>query len=219
MTEAGEFLDGATIVGGTFADDFLFAGDQRAGHAHGFDAFLVFQGHQAQRRQVDSVSHAGHGLYRLVGLAAVGRAEQGGPGASDAPRGVELVVMDEARVVLQQHGEGHFFAIVLAGETDGPAQLFRLHHEDFGQALLAEQLQIEVLRFLDHHLELGIHRLTVFVFELRDFMLAEHMALAARNAPLHVQDDVAVAQLDHIAQLVLDLVDDVDGARRKIVEA
>ncbi len=80
--------------------------------------------------------------------------------------------MDEARVVLQQHGEGHLFAIVLAGETDGPAQLFWLHHEDFGQALLAEQLQIEVLRFLDHHLELGIHRLTVFVFELRDFLLA-----------------------------------------------
>ncbi len=45
------------------------------------------------------------------------------------------------------------------------------------------------------------------------------MALAARNAPLHVQGDLAVAQLDHIAQLVLDLVDDVDGARRKVVEA
>ncbi len=96
---------------------------------------------------------------------------------------------------------------------------FRLHHEDFGQTLLAEQLQIEVLGFLDHHLELGVHGLAVFFLECGDFLFAEHMPLAAGDAPLHVQRQLAVAQLDHITQLVLDLVDDVDGARREVIEA
>ena len=127
--------------------------------------------------------------------------------------------MDEARVVLQQHGEGHLLAVVLAGETDGPAQLFRLHHEDFGQALLTEELQVEVLRLLNHHLELGVHGRAVFVLECDYLPLTEHMALAARNAPLHVQRNLAVAQLDDIAQLMLDLVDDIDGARREIIQA
>ncbi len=126
--------------------------------------------------------------------------------------------MHEARVVLQQHREGHLFLVVLAGEADGAAQLLGLHHEDFGQALLAQYLQVEVVGFLDHHLELGDQRLAIFFLEFGHFPRAEHMALAGRNAPLHVQRELAVTQLHHIAQLVHHLVDDVGGLGGEVVE-
>ncbi len=79
-----------------------------------------------------------HRLDRAVRLAAVGGAEQGGPPARQAPGRVELVVVDEARVVLQQHGKRHFLLMLAAGGTDRLAHAAGFEGKQFGEALVPE---------------------------------------------------------------------------------
>ncbi len=103
-----------------------------------------FQGHQPQRREVDGMGHRRHGLDGPVSLAAVGGAEQGGPGAGQAAGRVILVVLAEARIVFQQHGEGHLLALLGHGVAQRAAQLVGFQAHQLLQARRAQLVQIEV---------------------------------------------------------------------------
>jgi len=218
VAEAGELLHGAAEVRGAFTDDFFLAGDQRAGHAHRLDALLILQRHQAQRREIDGVFGGCHRLDGAMRLAAVGRAEQGDPASRQPARRIELVVVNEARVVLQQHGKRHAFLMLAAGGANRLAHAAGFQGDELGKTLVPEQLQVEIAGELKHALEGGLQLVAILALPGLDFRHAEQMILAGRNAPLQFEGEIAALQRHHVAQLMANLVEGGDGMREKFID-
>ncbi len=159
-----------------------------------------------------------HRLDRAVRLAAVGRAEQGGPASRQAPGRVELVVVDEARVVLQQHGKRHLFLVLAAGGANRLAHAAGFQGDELGKTLVPEQLQVEIAGELEHALERGLQLVAILALPRLDFRHAEQMILAGRNPPLQFEGEIAVLQGHHVAQLMANLVQGGDGMRQKFID-
>ena len=161
----------------------------------------------------------GHRLDGAVRLAAVGRAEQGDPASRQPARRIELVVMDEARVVFQQHGEGHAFLVLAARGANCLAHASGFERDEFGETLVAELLQVEAVGEFEHAFEAGLQIGPVLALPGLDFGSAEQVVLVGGNAPLQFKLERAMVQRYQIAQVVADLVDRGDRVLQELVES
>ena len=144
--------------------------------------------------------------------------EQGDPAPRQTARRIELVVVDEARVVLQQHGKRHAFFMLAAGGANSLAHAAGFEHQQFGEPLVAELLQVEVAGELEQTIEAGLQVGSILTLPGVDFRVAEQVILLGRNAPLQFKLERAVTQRHQIAQLVADLVHCGDRVLQELVE-